>query len=185
MISQTLAGLTPRSLILDHSQGQVEEWEGWGHQHPWSFVSDTPFPFSHGTESYAGDKTIAGQLIHLSSDPGVTSSGIAPLDAGGGGCTSLVCGSSRHLEAVFQEQRKGMSLPPRILLRYLHYETSLLPRMGSVDRSTPAFLPTFTGPLCFFGVAKGLVKRHMHAGSRVLTNSSFQFSGLLISRHPV
>lgn len=127
MISQTLAGLTPRSLILDHSQGQVEVWEGWGHQHPWSFVRDTLFPFPHEAESYTGDRTTAGQLIHLSSDPEVTSSGTASLAAGGGGCKSLVCRSSRHLEAVLREQRKGMLLPPRILLRCLHYETSLLP----------------------------------------------------------
>lgn len=84
MISQTLAGLTLRSLVLDHSQSQVEAWEGWGHQHLWSFVRDTPFPFSHGAESYAGDRTAAGQLIHLSSDPGVTSSGTSPWLQGEG-----------------------------------------------------------------------------------------------------
>lgn len=86
MILQTLAGLTLRSLILDHSQGQVEAWEGWGHQCPRSFVRDTPFPFSHGAESYTGDRIAAGQLIHLSSDPGVTSSDRAPLAAGEGSC---------------------------------------------------------------------------------------------------
>lgn len=182
MISQTLAGLTLRSLVLDHCQSQVEAWEGWGHQHLWSFVRDTPFLFSHGAESYARDRTAAGQLIHLSSDPGVTSSDTSPLAAGEGGCKSLLCGSARHLEAVLRNEGKGCHFLPGSFSGVSTMRHPCSPEWVLCILQHLLPTPTFTGPLCFYGVTK---RRHMCAGSRILIVLCSSQDSLYISRHRV
>lgn len=67
-----------------------------------------------------------------------------------------------------------MSLPPGVLLRCFHHETSLLPRMGSVYSSAPA---SYTD-LHWTSVFLWGHQKKAHVCWKQDSNSSLQFSGL-------